>query len=53
VWQFKPIIPTTQDVEVEGSVFGDHFQRIINETIFQTEYSNKRAGSGSSGIDTS
>jgi hypothetical protein len=38
VWQFKPIIPVTQDVEVEGSGVGDYFLGIINETIFQTQH---------------
>jgi hypothetical protein len=41
VWQFKPIIPPTQDVEVEGSGVGDHFSRIINETRFQPQHTSK------------
>jgi hypothetical protein len=51
VWQFKPVIAATQDVEVEGSGVGEHFQGIINETIFQIQHTNKSAGTGSSGID--
>jgi hypothetical protein len=32
---------------------GDHLQGTIKETKFQTQHTNKRAGTGSSGIDTS
>jgi hypothetical protein len=40
VWQSNPIILATQDVEEEESGVGDHFQGIINETIFQTQHTN-------------